>query len=66
VEIDLTANVARLIDENSPSTANDDSEYKRLMLLPPTEIRMERRPNDIGYNPPEPLPAPTAVFTASV
>lgn len=66
VEINLTAGVVKLIDENTPTTASDDREIKSLALLAQTEIKMAQRPNNITYNPPETLPAPTAVFTTSV
>ncbi len=66
VEIDLTDGTARLIDENSPAISSDDREIKRTTLFPDTEIKMSQRPDDIAYNPPESLPAPTAVFAPSV
>jgi prepilin-type N-terminal cleavage/methylation domain-containing protein len=66
VEIDLTDNTIRLIDENTTTTPDDDREIRRATLLPQTDVKLAQRANDIGYNPPEILPAPTAVFTASV
>ncbi|HEY0426946.1 MAG TPA: prepilin-type N-terminal cleavage/methylation domain-containing protein [Pyrinomonadaceae bacterium] len=66
VEIDLTDNLIRLIDENTPATVNDDREIRRTTLLPQSEVKLQQRPDDISYNPPETLPAPTAVFTTSV
>lgn len=66
VEIDLTDSIVKLIDENTPTTATDDREIRRMTLLTPSEVKMAQRPDDITYNPPETLPAPTAVFTASV
>lgn len=66
VEINLTNNTARLIDENLPTTANDDREIRNITLLTSTEVKMAQRPDDISYNPPETLPAPTAVFTPSI
>ena len=66
VEIDLTENHIRLIDENSITTADDDTVLRTLPLYFPNEVRMDRRSQDITYNPPELLPIPTAVFTPSV
>jgi prepilin-type N-terminal cleavage/methylation domain-containing protein len=66
VEIDLTDNIVRLVDENTPTTETDDREVRRNTLLPQNEVKLQNRPNDISYNPPEVLPAPTAVFTASI
>lgn len=66
VEIDLTDNTVRLIDENTPSTAADDREIRRTTLLPQTDVKIQQRPDDISYNPPENLPAPSAVFTPSI
>jgi type II secretory pathway pseudopilin PulG len=66
VEIDLTDSTVKLIDENTPTTATDDREIRRMTLLTPSDVKMAQRPDDITYNPPEMLPAPTAVFTSSV
>jgi prepilin-type N-terminal cleavage/methylation domain-containing protein len=66
VEIDLTENQIRLIDENSVTTADDDEVLKTLSLYFPNEARMDIRADNITYNPPEPLPVPTANFLPSV
>lgn len=66
VEIDLTDNIIRLIDENTPTTETDDREIRRTTLHAQTEVKLQTRPDDISYNPPETLPAPTAVFTSSI
>jgi prepilin-type N-terminal cleavage/methylation domain-containing protein len=66
VEIDLTSNIIRLIDENGPTTASDDREIRSSTIFTATEVKLQQRPDNISYNPPETLPAPTAVFTASV
>lgn len=68
VEVDITANVVRLIDENSqntPATTNDDIIVRQVPLLPNTQIRVDTRPDNIAYNPPETLPAPSAQFRQS-
>ncbi len=66
VEIDLTDNKVRLIDENSVATADDDVVLKVLPIYFPNEVRMDKRAGNIAYNPPEPLPIPTAAFSPSV
>lgn len=66
VEIDLTENHIRLIDENTVATAADDEVLKILPVYFPNEVRLDRRANNIGYNPPEPLPVPNAVFLPSI
>lgn len=66
VEIDLTENQVRLIDENGVTTADDDEVLKILPLYYPNEVRIDKRADNIAYNPPEPLPVPTAAFLPSV
>jgi prepilin-type N-terminal cleavage/methylation domain-containing protein len=66
VEIDLNENRVRLIDENGITSADDDEVLKTLPIYFPNEVRMDRRPTNIAYDPPEPLPIPSAVFTPSV
>lgn len=66
VEIDLTENQVRLIDENGVTTADDDKVLKILTLYFPNEVRIDRRADNIAINPPEPLPVPTATYLPSV
>lgn len=66
IELDTTDNIARLIDENSPTTANDDREIRRFNLFEINEVTILRRADNIAYNPPEPLPVANAVFMPSV
>ncbi len=67
VEINLTTNSAKLYDENTNSTsASDDVMIKAMVLLPSLRVRVNARPSNIGYNPPEPMPVPDAVFKPSV
>jgi type II secretory pathway pseudopilin PulG len=67
VEINLSNNTARLIDENqNPTTPDDDVVLKSVNLYNTAEVKMGPMPQNIGYNPPEPLPAPLAVFKPSV
>lgn len=68
VEVDITANVVRLIDENSqttPRTTNDDVIIRQVPLLSNFEVRVDTRPDDIAYNPPEELPVPSALYRQS-
>lgn len=66
VEINSTLNIARIIDEGSATTADDDREIRRVTLFGQSEVKFSTRPNNISYNPPETLTPPTAVFTTSV
>lgn len=67
VEINLTNNTARLYDENTNATSSsDDTLLKALTLFATNNVRVDTRPSEISYNPPESLPVPNAVFKASV
>lgn len=66
VEIDMDDNVVRLIDENLPNDASDDQQLRSITLAPENEVTIDDQPNNIILNPPEPLPAPVAVFQPSV
>ncbi|MGH7785051.1 MAG: hypothetical protein ACREO5_14575, partial [Candidatus Binatia bacterium] len=67
VEINQSNNTVRLIDENqNQTTADDDIVLKSAALYNPAEVTVGGVTSNIGYNPPEPLPDPTAVFKASV
>lgn len=66
VEIDLTNSEVRLIDENTPTTVNDDREVRKMILLPPSEVRLDGRPPDITVNPAEIMPVPAAQFRPSI
>ena len=66
VEIDLTRKVANLIDENTAATADDDVVLRTITLPEASSVTVGSRPANIGYNPPEPQPVPSAVFTSSV
>jgi prepilin-type N-terminal cleavage/methylation domain-containing protein len=65
VELDTTDNIARIIEENSPATETDDREIRRISLFEVNEVKISRRADNIGYNPPEPLPVANAFFTIS-
>ena len=66
VEIDVTDNVVRLIDENDPDSIDDDNELRSVPLLDPSEVRVDERASQIGNNPPEEFPVPTAKFKRSI
>lgn len=66
VEIDMTDNAVRLIDENQPQTAEDDRIVRSLVLEPQAEVRINSRPPDITSNPSEIMPVPIAQFRPSV
>ena len=64
VQIDLTNNVVRLIDENKTGVA-DDSVIRTISLQPNEKVKVENRPSNIRTNPPEPVPVPSAQFNLS-
>jgi len=67
VEINLSTNMARLYDENlDATTSSDDVLIKGLTLFATANVRMDTRPSEIGYNPPELMTVPNAVFRTSV
>ncbi|MCS6873135.1 MAG: prepilin-type N-terminal cleavage/methylation domain-containing protein [Pyrinomonadaceae bacterium] len=66
VEIDLTDNSVRLIDENSPTTHTDDKLIRQISLFPPQEVRIDTRPPGISFDPPEMISVPPATFPISV
>lgn len=66
VEIDLSANLVRLIDENQVTTADDDFVIRSFVLQPQTEINMSSRPPDITTSPVDSMPIPIAQFRPSV
>lgn len=68
VEINLDKGIVRLIDENGDSANDgndDDVVLKQTILLSPTEVAYNKRPDDISVNPPEPIPVYPFVFYQS-
>lgn len=65
VEINLTTNTVSLINENTSGTS-DDVLLKKASLYDSTGVKVGTAPGEIGVNPPETLPVPTAVFKPSV
>ncbi|MBK7706287.1 MAG: prepilin-type N-terminal cleavage/methylation domain-containing protein [Acidobacteria bacterium] len=66
VEIDVTDGLVRLIDENSPTTADDDIVIRSTELFSASDVRLGLRPSDISTNPEESLPVPAADFRPSL
>lgn len=66
VEIDLTDNVVRLIDENLPNTVDDDRVLRNITLAPQAQVKLTSRPPDISTNPVEIMPVPAAQFRPSI
>ncbi len=67
VEVNLATNIARLYDENTNSTSSsDDFLIRALSLFSSNRVRVDTRPAEIAYNPPEAMPVPTAVYAPSV
>lgn len=65
VQIDLTDNIVRLIDENDPGDNTDDALIRSVVLKDPSAVRVDTRPGDISENPPEPFPVPSLQFDVS-
>lgn len=65
VQIDLTAQVVRLIDENRAGVA-DDVVVRTITLLPSEKVNVQSRPDNISDNPPEPVPVPSAQYRQSI
>jgi prepilin-type N-terminal cleavage/methylation domain-containing protein len=65
VEIDLTDNMVRLINEKESNTDADDEKIREAVLIPAGEVNLRVRPPDITANPPETLPVPLAQFKQS-
>ena len=65
VEIDLTSNIGRLINEDNPNIDTDDKLLRQVKFFATSNVRLDMRPNNVTTSPPETLPAPTAVFVGS-
>jgi prepilin-type N-terminal cleavage/methylation domain-containing protein len=66
VEIDLTANTGKLIDESDPTITTDDKIIRQVAFYSTSNVRLDMRPNNVTAAPPEPLPAPTTTFVGSL
>jgi prepilin-type N-terminal cleavage/methylation domain-containing protein len=65
VEIDLTSNIGRIINENASGNVVDDKVIRQISLQPSSNVRIDMRPTNITSAPPEAIPAPIAVFAGS-
>lgn len=65
VELDLTDNIARLINEGDATTATDDKLVRSFLLKPAQEVKVENRPSNVTVNPTEPSAVPPITFVAS-
>ncbi|MBP9664266.1 MAG: prepilin-type N-terminal cleavage/methylation domain-containing protein [Pyrinomonadaceae bacterium] len=67
VEVNLASNTAKLYDENQNATSSsDDFLIRSLNLFASARVRVDARPSEIGYNPPELMSVPNAVYSPSV
>ncbi len=62
VELDLTDNVARLINEETSNISTDDTILRSVKLKVAKEVTISQKPNNITTNPVEPSPVPIAEF----
>lgn len=65
VELDLSDNVARLIDENTSGVSSDDAVIRAVQLYDVGEVKINTKPNNVTGTPPEIAPVPAAVFKPS-
>lgn len=65
VELDLTDNVARLINEGDPSVSTDDVIVRSFTLKATTEVKIEQRPSNVTNSPVEPSPVDPVTFITS-
>ncbi|MBX7172749.1 MAG: hypothetical protein K1X72_17395 [Pyrinomonadaceae bacterium] len=65
VELDLTDNVARLINEGDATVATDDKIIRSFVLKSTKEVKVEQKPNNVSVSPTEPSPVPSITFVTS-
>lgn len=66
VELDLTANIARLINEGDNATvATDDTVVRTFILRSSQEVKIEQRPSNVPTSPTEPSPVPAITFVTN-
>jgi prepilin-type N-terminal cleavage/methylation domain-containing protein len=65
VEISITNNQVRIIDENTSTTADDDKVIRTLYLSPQTSVKLNPRPAGFSASPTTPVTCPDASFTTS-
>jgi prepilin-type N-terminal cleavage/methylation domain-containing protein len=66
VEINLATYQVRLIDENDPLTADDDTVVRILPITVESDIKISSRPTSVTANPPALLTCPDVVFAPSL
>ncbi len=62
VEFDLTDRVVRLINEKDSLATTDDVVVRSINLRPDTEVRIDKRPDNISISPTETSPVDTITF----
>lgn len=66
VELDLTDNIARLINEGDNTTvAADDTVVRIFKMRAIQEVKIEQRPSNVATSPTEPSPVPVVTFVAN-
>jgi Tfp pilus assembly protein FimT len=65
VEMDLTDNVARLINEGDATISTDDKVVRIFSLKAVQEVNIEKRPNNVNVSPTEPSPVNAVTFAAN-
>ena len=66
VEINLATHQVRLIDENDPLVADDDTVVRMLPIAVDSDIKVSSRPASVTANPPSLLSCPDVVFAPSL
>lgn len=64
VEINMTLNQVRIIDENDSTISTDDAVIRTLVLLPTTDVKLQTRPTGFSACPVT-TPCPDASFASS-
>ena len=65
VELDLTDNIARLIDEGDATISTDDKIIRQFTLKAVQEVKVEQRPNNVTVSPVETSPVNPIVFNTN-
>lgn len=66
VEINLTTNNVKMIDENLPASSADDVVVRSMALQNVADVKLNAQPLNVTTLPPSPSNFPTAVYVASV
>ena len=65
VEINMTINQVRIIDENEPDTEEDDAVIRTMYLLPQTDVKLNAPPVGFSATPPTPITCSNIQFASS-